>query len=158
MDMLLTNIIIKITPIFHQEKPYIKLMLDEKMLYDGILHKSTEFTYNDTLSIDEHSITVEFLNKTDKDCVLEQRLDKAVNIDYVSFFGINSKHSLWNSTYVPRYSTAYLDTLKTEGHSARHELKSCLYLGWNGVWTTRFSVPVFTWLHKVENLGEIYTK
>ena len=158
MGMLLTEIVFQITPIFHQDKPYIKVMLDDKILYDGLLYKPTKFTYNNTLSIDENSITVEFLNKTDKDCVLEQQLDKAVNIDYVSFFGINSKHSLWNSIYVPKYSEDYLKTLSMSKQTVKHVLTSCSYLGWNGVWETRFSVPVFTWLHKVENLGWIYPK
>lgn len=30
------------------------------------------------------------------------------------------------------------------------------YIAWNGVWKLDFTVPVFTWMHKTQNLGWIY--
>lgn len=30
------------------------------------------------------------------------------------------------------------------------------YLGWNGLWVLEFELPIFTWIHKLENLGWIY--
>jgi hypothetical protein len=35
-------------------------------------------------------------------------------------------------------------------------LKNHTYLSWNGKWTLTFDVPVFTWIHRVQNLGWIY--
>jgi hypothetical protein len=29
-------------------------------------------------------------------------------------------------------------------------------MGWNGRWELNFRVPIFTWIHQLENLGWIY--
>ena len=31
------------------------------------------------------------------------------------------------------------------------------YLGWNGKWVIEFYTPVFTWIHRLENLGWLYS-
>ena len=31
------------------------------------------------------------------------------------------------------------------------------YLGWNGRWVLEFETPVFTWIHRLEDLGWLYS-
>ena len=35
-------------------------------------------------------------------------------------------------------------------------IKPNTYMGWNGQWKLTYSAPIFTWIHKIENLGWIY--
>jgi hypothetical protein len=36
------------------------------------------------------------------------------------------------------------------------ESKRDTYIAWNGVWVLDFTVPVYTWMHKIQGLGWIY--
>jgi hypothetical protein len=54
---------------------------------------------------------------------------------------------------MPLYSKGYI---KSSDKKLDDELSSCNYLGWNGEWVLPFEVPVFKWLHDIENLGWIY--
>jgi hypothetical protein len=84
---------------------------------------------------------VEFLNKLPNDTVPGSNLDKAVVIESVSFFGITDPKFAWAGVYHP------VDQDPLSAHT---------YLSWNGTWTLRFDVPVFTWMHQVQDLGWIY--
>jgi hypothetical protein len=96
-----------------------------------------EFTAN------EHSsLVVEHYNKPAADSAT------AVEIVNVSFFGITDPKFAWAGVYFPNYPEHYPNkTSSLPGHG---------YLGWNGVWRLDFSVPVFTWIHQVQNLGWLY--
>ncbi len=148
--MMLIDIEVHLKPIHHAEPPLILLKIDEIVLFDGGLIQDEVFKYHNDLCNGVHSISLEFLNKKDSDCIGGK--DKAVIVDKVLFFGIDSKHVLYNSTYIPRYSEQYIES----SDNLDSELSSCNYLGWNGVWKLQFNTPVFTWLHNIENLGWIY--
>lgn len=88
------------------------------------------------------SLVVEHHNKDVDD------VDTAVEIVNVSFFGISDPRFVWAGVYYPDYPKHYPDkTSPLPGHG---------YLGWNGVYRLEFSVPVFTWIHRVQNLGWLY--
>ena len=72
----------------------------------------------------------------------------AVIIKSISFFGIEHPKFIWSGTYYPDYPEHYSDKISS--------LPGQGYLGWNGVYRLEFSVPVFTWMHQVQNLGWIY--
>ena len=147
MSMVPVEIEIQLTPIFHRELPYINVSIDDDTIFSGLLKETTVFVYNNMLSsINEHTISIEFLNKKNTDCDLINELDKAISIEKIRFYGISSEYSLNNSVYYPRHA------IKDDG------IRSCRYMGWNGIWTTVFHVPVFSWIHKVEHLGWIYPK
>jgi hypothetical protein len=74
--------------------------------------------------------------------------DTAVVVKNISFFGISDPRFIWAGTYFPQYPEHYAD--KTS------PLPGQGYLGWNGVYRLEFSVPVFTWIHKIKNFGWIY--
>jgi hypothetical protein len=72
----------------------------------------------------------------------------AVEIEKISFFGISDPRLILAGSYCPQYPDHYSNKQSPlPGHS---------YLGWNGEYTLKFDVPVFTWLHGTLNLGWLY--
>jgi hypothetical protein len=153
--MLLTNIKLHINPIYHLEPPSVLVKMDNNTLHSGELREDSILEFSGLLSADKHKITIELLNKKDSDCY--DGHDKAVVIDSISFFNVTSIYTLLNSTYAPQYSKAYLKSQLEMNIIPDDVLHACNYLGWNGKWTTCFSVPIFAWLHRVENLGWVYS-
>jgi hypothetical protein len=72
----------------------------------------------------------------------------AVVIKQISFFGISDPKFIWAGVYYPDYPEHYPDK--------QLSLPGQTYLGWNGVYQLEFSIPVFTWMHKIKNFGWIY--
>ena len=99
------------------------------------------------------TLTVELLNKTNDDTRPDSGLDKAVIIESISFFNITDNRFIWLGEYRPEYPEPWYSE-----QTVRPEplLKNHTYLSWNGKWTLTFDVPVFTWIHRVQNLGWIY--
>jgi hypothetical protein len=94
------------------------------------------------IASDNSNLVVEHYNKAAAD------VDTAVEIVNVGFFGITDPRFVWAGVYYPDYPEHYPDkTSPLPGHT---------YLGWNGVYRLEFSVPVFTWIHQVQNLGWMY--
>jgi hypothetical protein len=100
--------------------------------------------------------TFNFEFYTSGSCVLQvAHFDKsdcdpttAVIVKEVGFFGITNPKFAWAGTYVPDYPEHYPTKITP--------LPAQTYLGWNGVYELNFSVPVFTWMHKILNLGWLY--
>ena len=92
-------------------------------------------------------LTVELINKT---------AQEAVVIESVSFFGIEDPKFAWAGVYTPVYSEPWATEQRDQGVVLKPQLCPHTYLGWNGKWTLTFTVPVFTWIHRVQNLGWIY--
>ena len=101
-----------------------------------------EFTSPNSLE----TLTVEHYHKSADDPTT------AVIIDSVSFFGIQDPKFAWAGIYRPEYPEPWA----SEQTNLATELSSHTYLGWNGTWRLTFGVPVFTWIHQVQNLGWIY--
>ena len=87
-------------------------------------------------------LKIEHFKKADNDPTT------AVIIKKISFFGIEDPRFIWAGTYRPNYPDHYPEKIP--------ELTNTTYLGWNGVWSLNLSVPVFTWIHQVQNLGWLY--
>jgi hypothetical protein len=139
----------------HGDKlPLILVKVDNRIIFNGGLNNSEIFEFHGDMDKGNHSISVELLNKEDSDSIGEN--DMVVIIDKISFFGISSNRMLCTSKYVPRYSPSYLETLLSSGDEVKYELDSCNYMGWNGIWSIDFDVPIFSWIHGVENLGWVY--
>jgi hypothetical protein len=72
----------------------------------------------------------------------------AVIIKQISFFGISDPKFIWAGMYYPDYPEHYPNKISPlPGHG---------YLGWNGVYQLKFSVPVFTWIHQTLDMGWLY--
>lgn len=87
-------------------------------------------------------LKIEHFKKADNDPTT------AVIIKEISFFGIADPKFIWSGVYYPDYPEHYLDK--------KLSLPGQTYLGWNGVYRLEFSVPVFTWMHKIKDFGWIY--
>jgi hypothetical protein len=98
-------------------------------------------------SADTSNLTVELVDKT---------AQEAVVIESVSFFDITDPRFAWAGVYEPNYPEPWATNQKNQGVVLKPQLCPHTYLGWPGKWTLTFDVPVFTWVHKVQNLGWIY--
>ena len=145
---------VTLSPIWHQDLPEVRIQIDDTIIAHTIFSQATEFKFNDNLAAGNHSLTIEFLNKTDQDSV--NGLDKAVNIDSIEFMGINSQRFVYAGVYCPYYPEPWAAQQREQGIELESKLYYKQYLGWNGVWRLDFTAPVFTWIHQVENLGWIY--
>ena len=96
----------------------------------------------------DHKFWITYNNKNYSDCVLDQNLDMAVEIESVSFEGMTLDRFKWAGFFYPDYPVDYPDKQPV--------VKSATYLGWNGRWELPFTAPIFTWIHRLENLGWLY--
>jgi hypothetical protein len=92
-------------------------------------------------------LEIEFYNKSDLDH------DMAVIVDSVEFFGISDPKFVWHGVYCPKYPEPWYSQQQPLPAVA---LPACNYMGWNGSWRLSFDVPVFEWMHRVQDLGWIY--
>jgi hypothetical protein len=134
--------------IWHDNPPEINIGIDNDIQRIILLENQTFHYEFDTNK--PSVLTVELLNKTNADTV--DGLDKAVVIESVSFFGISDPKFAWAGEYRPEYPEPWA----SQQHELKPLLKNHTYLSWNGKWTLTFDVPVFTWIHRVQNLGWIY--
>lgn len=139
-------------PVWHNDPPLIKLGIDNNVEQIS-LTEPTEFKFNQTLDSGEHTLTIEFLNKIDSDTQFHLGLDKAVIVDKIVFFGINDPKFVWQGKYTPQYPERWVSQQSTPPSKI---LLMHNYLGWNGVWKLQFQLPIFTWIHQVQDLGWIY--
>ena len=142
---------IKLRPVWHNDPPEINIGVNNDIQRTVLTDNQTfhyEFTADNTATL-----SVELLNKTDADTVPDKGLDKAVIIESVSFFGISDNRFIWLGEYCPKYPEPWYSEQTVKPAPL---LKNHTYLSWNGKWTLTFTVPVFTWIHGVQNLGWIY--
>jgi hypothetical protein len=148
------KIAVTLRPIWHQDPPRIRI---------GIGNNLTKIDLRETATINfdfesdsQCELSVEFLNKQDTDTVPEQGLDKAVIVESVSFFGISDPKFVWAGVYTPNYPEPWATQQRSQGVALKQHLTQHNYLSWNGKWRLTFTVPVFTWIHKTQDLGWIY--
>jgi hypothetical protein len=86
-------------------------------------------------------LSIEHVGKADLDP------STALIVEQIKFNEITSPKFVWAGIYSPNYPKHI---------SGDPELKYHNYLSWNGVWNLDFTLPIYTWIHKVEDLGWIY--
>lgn len=128
-------------------KPTIKFGNDLNKLTE--IKNLDSYTINQSLNLEKglHKFFIDFDNKTN------DTPDMAVEIVSVSFENFTLDRFKWSSKYYPRYPEPWRSQ-QTEPLPLYQT--SATYLGWNGVWQLEFEVPIFTWIHQLENLGWIY--
>ena len=141
---------IKVTlqPVFHNDPPKVRITFGNvSELYDLTEKKFFHFFgISDTLKI-------EFLNKKNEDTIPNLGLDKAVIIENISFYGISHNKFIWAGKYMPNYPEPWYSEQNPKPPVI---LENTTYLGWNGVWELNFTRPIFTWIHKLLDLGWIH--
>lgn len=106
------------------------------------LTETTEFDFKFYAPAGSCNLKIEHFKKGDNDPTT------ALIIQKISFFGIEDPRFIWSGIYRPDYPEHYPNKVP--------EISNTTYLGWNGVWSLDFSVPVFTWIHQLQNLGWMY--
>jgi len=92
-------------------------------------------------------LEITFMNKPDNDSTM------AVIIESIDFFGISDPKFAWQGVYTPKYPEPWFSQ---QIDRPLAQIPQQTYLGWNGVWRLDFSMPVFSWMHKIMNLGWLY--
>lgn len=108
---------------------------------------------------DVTTINFEFATAQDGQLIVEladKHDQEAVVIEDVSFFGISDPKFVWAGVYKPVYPEPWATEQLNQGVVLKPQLCPHNYLGWPGKWQLTFTVPVFTWIHKTQNLGWIY--
>ena len=120
-------------------KPKCKITLGEQLL-DLIITEEQWITLH-YQSVGSARLIIEHYNKAELDA------STALIIEKIDFDLVSNPKFAWVDLYYPRYPKHVV------GNS---ELKYHTYLGWNGIWVLDFTLPIYTWIHQIENLGWIY--
>ena len=129
--------------------PNVKVMINNSRPQELIIKEDTWVKFNLDLPRDSKlTLTIEHYGKTDQDCVPEKDLDTAVLIKSIRLNGIVDQKFIWQGVFKPNYPEHY--------EPKTPELYNNDYLGFNGVWTLKMTVPLFTWIHQTLDLGWIY--
>jgi hypothetical protein len=150
----LVKLAVTLHPIWHIDPPKVRLGIDDNLSEISLTETTTVHFEFETHS--DCQLSVEFLNKQDSDTVPTLGLDKAVIVESISLFGITDPRFIWAGVYEPQYPEPWASEQQSKGIILSQQLPSHNYLSWNGKWTLTFKVPVFTWIHEIQNLGWIY--
>ena len=135
-------------PRWWKTKPEITYGIDDLTINTITLQNRTTLRLAYPFPPGEHKIWITFNNKDYNESRLEQGLDMAVEIKSVLFENMELDRFKWAANYYPDYPADYPDKQKV--------IKSATYLGWNGLWELPFTTPIFTWIHRLENLGWLH--
>lgn len=149
-----TEIKLYVTPVWHKEPPVCVVQFSKDVFFKEEITESKMYSYEEYLIDGNYDIIIKFLNKKNYDTV--DGKDKAIKIDKIICNNIESKKIVWQGIYQPIYPEPWLSQQKIADKTPAPLLNSQTYLGWNGTWKLTYSVPIFTWIHKVENHGWIY--
>jgi len=139
---------ITVVPRWWRTKPVITYGVDSQTIDTVELTDILVIKVNQNLKNGSHVFWIEFDNKDYNDCVLEKNLDMAIEIHEVKFENLSLDRFKWTGNYRPKYPRDYPDK--------KPVIESATYLGWNGRWELPFTTPIFTWIHRLENLGWLY--
>lgn len=126
-------------------RPWVKLSIGNHQQTIQ-LETVTEFAF-EFAATNSATLKIEHFDKSATDP------DTAVEIVSVGFFDIEDPKFAWQGVYRPDYPEPWFSEQDTAPPA---ELPGQTYLGWNGTYSLTFAVPVFTWIHQVQNLGWIY--
>ena len=113
----------------------------------GYLREPTTVDIEFDTDLTQAILEIEHLGKTDIDPAT------AIVIDSIDFFGIQDPKFAWAGVYYPEYPEPWASQQLVKPPT---EIMGQTYLGWNGIYRLKFGVPVFTWMHQIQNLGWIY--
>jgi len=134
---------VKLTPV---GQPWVGIRARDVNQYRHLL-EPTVFDIEFDTDMSQETLTVEHAGKSNTDPTT------AVIVESVSFFGIQDPKFAWQGIYTPTYPEPWYSQ---QFPPPEPSLVGQTYLGWNGIYQLTFGVPVFTWIHKVQNLGWIY--
>jgi hypothetical protein len=110
------------------------------------LHEKTTLKFSVDLANDKHQLLIKYDNNNGP--------NHAVEIESVTIEGLTLDRFKWNSRYYPVYPEPWASE---QTNPLPEYQESATYMGWNGIWIMYFEVPVFPWIHRLENLGWLYS-
>lgn len=144
------DISLEIEPCWKSVPPLVRLSFDGDMAWNSTLESVRIFEHHDLLIPGTHTLEIELYGKSDLDP------DQALRIRNLSFGGIKSQRFVWQSVYSPCYPEPWASQQRSQHQELLSQIQATDYLGWNGIWRLEFTSPIFTWIHRIENLGWIY--
>ena len=144
-----TNIKIALKSIYNSNQPIINWRLDSANWQTVKIKDKFEICICQKLSIGVHKIEIEYNNKTDDDLLSAVIIEKIL-VENISTVSVSQ------GTYYPEFPEPWASEQRAIGVDLFETYKTSTHLGWNGRWEFVFDVPTFSWIHKVENLGDIY--
>jgi hypothetical protein len=141
-----TRIKVLIEPVWFKNIPSIEIGVNGNY-QTAAISEDTWFEFELVLPRSTCQLEVRYTNKQLEDTDVITGKDTAVIIKEIIINDIKSPKFVWQGVYYPIYPTHVRGESKLTPHT---------YLGWNGTWKLDIEVPVYTWIHKVENLGWIY--
>lgn len=145
---------LRLKPVWWLNAPMVTIALDEEVRWSDQLRHELDLDLSGSLSRGDHVLHIELSGKTNSDT--QGSRDMAVLIENIDFFGICDDRFKWQATYQPNYPEPWYSQQVAAGLVPQDVLQGCTYLGWNGTWRLEFSTPIFTWMHRVLDLGWIY--
>lgn len=122
-------------------RPWVRVSIDNEIYTELQLAEDIDLDIKFS-GHDSAVLKVEHFNKADNDP------DTAVVINSIGFFGISDPKFVWSGVYRPSYPEHYENKIP--------ELPGQDYLGWNGVYSLEFGIPVFVWMHQTLDMGWLY--
>jgi hypothetical protein len=144
------NLTLEIGSAYQTDPPECFVILDDRTIFDGLVSNPTTIKYQTTLMLGVHSLKVVYSNKSKNDPT------QAVLIKSIEFNNIQDKKFIWLGEYQPVYPEPWATQQRNQGLTLAPILSNTDYLGWAGTWNLKFTVPIFTWIHRTKNLGTIY--
>jgi hypothetical protein len=132
-------------PLHHDRPLPIQIGIDGNFIdvnLDTITTKDFKF-----VSQDSCKLQVKLIDKKDLEAVVIQQ---------VSFFGITDPRFAWAGVYEPVYPEPWATEQSDAGITLQPQLCPHTYLSWSGTWTLTFKLPIFSWIHNIQDLGWIY--
>lgn len=139
---------ITIKPHWWQTVPEISYGVNDDVINTIAVGNRTTLRILYPFTAGRHKIWLSYNNKNYSECVMDKNLDMAVEIESVAIEGMILDRFRWAGRYRPDYPADYPDK--------KPVIESATYLGWNGRWELPFTTPIFTWIHRLENLGWLY--
>jgi hypothetical protein len=143
----------EISSIWFRHPPVVKVSLDDHLLFEGPVAEKQKIRYAGMLDQGLHHLRLIYQGKTDADTDLDRKLDTAVILEKLSLFGIDDMKFIWAGKYRPEYPSQWASQ---QTNTLSEILYNQTYLGWNGTWELSLELPIFTWIHRLQNLGWIY--
>ena len=148
----LTNIEIDVVPTYHGTKPEIMYGFDHDLVRTT-LSAPEALCFSQHLTAGRHCVVIDFVNKSDSDCVPDQGLDKYITIGAIRINGIHLPRFNWLATYEPVFPEPWYSQQNPQPNPIQ---VGETHLGWNGRWQLQFDAPVFSWIHQIENMGWVW--
>ena len=145
-----TEIQITLQPHYQTVIPRVFVELDSNQR-SQVLKDTETFVFDLVLDVGQHQLKIWFENKENSDSTT------AVEIKDIKIQGVTLDRVKWAGNYTPIYPEPWATEQRQQGKALPEVIPGGHYLGWLGAYTLDFTVPTFTWLHQIENLGWLYT-